>query len=296
MNQYCVSCGRDEWIPWARVGYRLWISRCRSCGLQRYIPKDSQSIKPDEFGNIDLVRYRASLEDLRKRSFRHVLEEAEALTTGRSLLDIGCSYGWLLDIARERGWNAVGVEPSPSAASEARSHGNIVFEGHFPLPEIKGRRFALITLMDVFEHISEPASFLSALSEVLEPNGLVAIKLPNSDGPIYRAACWLSRLTGGIISAPLGRMYQTRFPYPHLFYYDKKTLTNTLARAGFNIQRVYEENILGHKGLSDRILYSARTGLDNIFFRLQALGLHALLCGLIFFESKDILTVLVRRD
>ena len=43
---------------------------------------------------------------------------------GRRLLDYGCGVGLFLDLARERGFDAAGVDLAPDAVAEARRRGH----------------------------------------------------------------------------------------------------------------------------------------------------------------------------
>ena len=55
-----------------------------------------------------------------------------------------------------RGLDAVGVEPSAPLASGARARGLDVRTGVLPLAELDGRRFDVVTLVDVIEHVADP--------------------------------------------------------------------------------------------------------------------------------------------
>ena len=224
-----------------------------------------------------------------------MLLELEKGASGRTLLDIGCSFGWMLDEASRRGWQAVGVEPSASAAGEAKDAGLEVLEGHFPHPGLTGRRFDVVTLMDVFEHLPDPVRTLMEIRAVLDQRGLLAIKLPNSLGPIYRIASRLSQSSLGILTSPLARMYQLGSPYPHLFYYCESNLCRLLEGNGFGIVRSYEEAVIERQGILDRLLYAARTDSDRLWLRFQAVGLSGLLVLVSAASHQDIFTVIARK-
>ena len=59
---------------------------------------------------------------------------------------------------------------------------------------LDGHRYAAITLTDVLEHIPEPTRLLSALAELVEPGGVVAVKVPNGTAQ-WAKERWLARLT-----------------------------------------------------------------------------------------------------
>ncbi|OGW83842.1 MAG: hypothetical protein A2Z83_07615 [Omnitrophica bacterium GWA2_52_8] len=96
------------------------------------------------------------------------------------MLDIGCGNGAMLAAfsGRVRNWKIYGYEPDESRGERILALPGI--EGFFS-GELEGIRekFDLITLSHVFEHIDEPAGFLSAARKLLAPGGLLLIQVPN---------------------------------------------------------------------------------------------------------------------
>jgi len=97
-----------------------------------------------------------------------------------ALLDIGCSTGFFLDIARAQKWDTYGVEPGAIEAEECRKKGHTLFVD--TLENIQfDRTFSAITLWDVFEHIPHGKRCLDLLGNIIEPGGIVFMQIPNSD-------------------------------------------------------------------------------------------------------------------
>ena len=107
------------------------------------------------------------------------------------MLDIGCSGGYFLSIAAEHGFSVNGVGPNVAESDYASKHGiNILGSTISDLSERK--RFDVITLWDVLEHIREPVSYLKRLKSHLNENSLVFVQIPSSDSlaaRIMRGAC-----------------------------------------------------------------------------------------------------------
>lgn len=96
------------------------------------------------------------------------------------LLDLGCGSGGFLQRARLAGWDAEGVEPDATAASVARSGGNVkVYDS---ANSVAGGNFDIITLSHVIEHVHHPRGTLSECFELLRPKGLIWIATPNVEG------------------------------------------------------------------------------------------------------------------
>jgi SAM-dependent methyltransferase len=94
------------------------------------------------------------------------------------LLDVGCGTGEFLAHARDRGWNVVGVEPSPRAAADAERHG-LAVRRVASLAEVADGRFDAITLWHALEHMHDPGCQLAEVRRLLTPGGCVVVAVPN---------------------------------------------------------------------------------------------------------------------
>jgi SAM-dependent methyltransferase len=98
----------------------------------------------------------------------------------RNVLDVGCGDGLFFDeLARLPGVQLVeGVEPgadlvSPDGPHRARIH-VVPFDASFE----PGRRYSLIVMLDVLEHLPDPAASLRHALSLLEPNGVFLATVP----------------------------------------------------------------------------------------------------------------------
>ena len=143
----------------------------------------------------------------------------------RTVLDVGCGAGILVDALREAGYQADGADSAPAAIEYARRHKR----GRFF--QADGRRLAfradvsydLIAAAHVLEHIRDPLEFLDSLREYLRPGGYLYIETPNLDS--HAPAGW-RRLVGGVLHSP-----------DHRVVYGPDGLRRLLDRAGFEALR-----------------------------------------------------------
>jgi len=98
----------------------------------------------------------------------------------KRLLDFGCGSGAYLLRQKARGWNVIGVEPSPDAVRAARRHGLNVIEGTIPGVELPDASFDIITVMAVIGCVSEPLATLRELRRLLAPGGRVILSVHNA--------------------------------------------------------------------------------------------------------------------
>jgi SAM-dependent methyltransferase len=99
--------------------------------------------------------------------------------TGR-LLEIGSAMGHFLAVARDAGFEVMGVEPSDDAARRARErYGVPVVTGFAEDVVLDPASVDSICAWHVIEHIPNPAVALRRLAQALRPGGLLALEVPN---------------------------------------------------------------------------------------------------------------------
>lgn len=146
---------------------------------------------------------------------------------GGRLLDVGCSGGFFLAHAQARGWDVTGIEPSAQAAAHARQLGVPVVESFFEDVDWAGLgRFAAVHLKLVLEHLGDPAALLRRAREVLLPDGVLCLQVPN-DFNALQAAVQATLDTPPWWVAP---------PY-HVNYFDFASLARLCARTGFALRQ-----------------------------------------------------------
>ncbi|MCQ4159945.1 class I SAM-dependent methyltransferase [Roseomonas sp. GC11] len=191
-SRACPLCASQAGEPVAGTGED--VVRCRCCHLlyRDRIPEDDQSRL--RFGETEAMAAFHALKSeplyaqLEARKSRYVLSRLleHAGTGGRRLrlLEIGASSGVLLRAAAERGCVALGLEPNPGFAQEARALGGNVVEGFFPDALPDQARFDLIISMDVLEYIEDPVDSLVRMGRHLAPGGRIAVQVPNAAHPL----------------------------------------------------------------------------------------------------------------
>jgi 2-polyprenyl-3-methyl-5-hydroxy-6-metoxy-1,4-benzoquinol methylase len=95
----------------------------------------------------------------------------------RSILDVGCGDGLLFDRLAEFG-EVQGVESDPSLVGSANPHRHRIHIGPFDASFAPGKRYSLILMLDVIEHLPDPASALRRAVDLLEPDGLLVVTVP----------------------------------------------------------------------------------------------------------------------
>lgn len=128
-------------------------------------------------GLLDRARVRFGSYAARRR-FSRAPFAVPGVAPGR-VLDVGCGSGELLAHYAARGWQTFGIDPAESPASAARRRGANVHVGTLLDQPWPPGSFELITFSHSLEHIPAPLDALLAARDLLAPNGLIAITLPN---------------------------------------------------------------------------------------------------------------------
>jgi len=95
----------------------------------------------------------------------------------RSILDVGCGDGLLFDRLAAFG-EVQGVESDASLIGPANPHRHRIHVGPFDASFAPGKRYGLILMLDVLEHLPDPAGALRRAVDLLEPDGLLVVTVP----------------------------------------------------------------------------------------------------------------------
>lgn len=223
----CPACGRSEWTPDLAAGAHRLV-RCR-CGLRALdrAPDATEALHDNEnmYGAEEYNAWYRTMRDALTVRYRNDLDEIERLTRGRgAILDIGCSYGWFLQVAAERGWRTAGIEATDATARDARAAGLDVRTGTLEHAGYDTASFDVVCLWDVLEHVPAIDGFLAEIHRVLKPGGVLAINSPN-------IASVMARQAGADWSWLL-------LPH-HVWHFTPGAIRDTLQSRGFTVERAY---------------------------------------------------------
>ncbi len=202
-------------------GQHYTIVRCRQCGLVYTNPRRKADDILDDYEEVEDPLYLEEREG-RVLTFRRNLRPLESLappTSGTRLLDVGCHIGVFVEIARERGWDAWGVEPSRWAAAQAQARGLHVTAGTLRQAAFPPASFDVVTMWDVIEHLADPRGEIAEVYRILKPGGLLSVHTIN-------------------IESLFARLMGHRWPWlmeMHLFYFSPRTLRRMLEGIGFRV-------------------------------------------------------------
>lgn len=92
------------------------------------------------------------------------------------LLDIGAGTGDFLSVAKENGWQAIGIEPSNKARNIALSKNARFIED---TSQLEDNTIDVVTMWHVLEHVPDVNAQIKELKRLLKPAGTIVIAVPN---------------------------------------------------------------------------------------------------------------------
>ena len=212
----CPICGGLCALRFVNVsdpdsGDTFSILGCKSCeiGITYPVPTDlGRYYSADYYGN----RHGITADICDRRRLKILSRYTELSESGR-LLDMGCGDGSFLMGARKSGWTTVGIE---TFADAARRRGLDVYES---IDKACGK-FDCITMWHVMEHLPDPLLVLDQLVDLLEPDGVLILAVPD-------AGSTQARLFGGDwLHLDVPR---------HLFHFNRTSLQTVFSKKRFEI-------------------------------------------------------------
>jgi len=193
------------------------IVRCRSCGhmqLDRFPSAEELMVAYAEAESSDYVEE----EEGQRATARAALDRMEPHVERGRLLDLGCWVGFLLAEARARGWKVTGVEPSTFAATWAKEKlGLDVRQEDLMTAALPSGDFDAVVMGDVIEHLPDPDQGLERIADLLAPEGIVYLALPDAGSRVARA---------------LGSRWWSVLP-THVQYFTRGSIVVLLRRCGY---------------------------------------------------------------
>jgi SAM-dependent methyltransferase len=227
------------------VGYRadlvFTIVECTACGLSFALPAVADAILYQWiYDNVERVpgyaRYNSYFNRVKAEQYplRYLANQEEAywacetyLRNARTrflkeprVLEVGCGAGYFCYALRSAGYDATGCDISASAISKATG----AFGSYYRVIDIESadlppsERYDIVIMMEIIEHVSNPAQFLDAARRLLAPSGEMFLTTPNKEA----------------FSEASSR--DTELPPVHLYWFTSRSLEALAKRVGCSAQ------------------------------------------------------------
>jgi SAM-dependent methyltransferase len=162
--------------------------------------------------------YQADRNSLRDKA-RRLLQVVERHRPPGRLLDVGCAYGFTLEVARERGWQVAGVEAASDVAAATQGRLGVTVHADLLAAALPAGSLDAVTLWDVIEHLPDPRAAVAEVRRILQPGGVFSVVTPD---------------VGSLAARLLGARWEEMTKMPeHIFFFDRQSLAALLRGTGF---------------------------------------------------------------
>ena len=209
------NCG-DADEPLHEFG-RFRVCRCSGCGLVRLNPRLREDqltafYEEEYFSGAHDTGYDSYEKDqlLYEKTFARRLKLIRRFKPTGKLLDVGCGFGYFLNVAQRERFDVFGLDCSMYAVERCQQRFPGKVKDGFLSPGVfPDKSFDVVSMFDLFEHVYHPREFLETLHQITKDDGIVVITTPN-----HRSL--LSRVSG--------RNWVSYKIPEHVYYYSPETL------------------------------------------------------------------------
>jgi SAM-dependent methyltransferase len=198
-----------------------FYERCQICGLVFLNPVMKDDHLEDYYRNNHQVQSEVVENDsaFYRSLYNSGLEIIENQVSPGDILDVGCSSGVFLDLAKTRRWTTHGIEFNELEAKRCAEKGHNV--STLSLFDLKDDfKFNAITMWDVFEHIKDGKTTLEKMKRHLAPGGVILLQIPSADA----------------LAARLLRQHCNMFDgLEHVNLYSLNSITKLASMVGFEL-------------------------------------------------------------
>lgn len=166
------------------------------------------------------------------------------------ILDIGCAWGYFLDIARDRGWDVYGVDIDKTEIEYCKRKGIKVYQGEIVNMNFHEKSFDTVCMFHVLEHVYNVKQTLSEVYKILKSDGLFVVEIP----------------TIGSLKARIYGKYWSYITEDHINYFTVKLLKRILENEGFKILKIKFYSTTGIMNTINKITHkNVGSKLNSIF-------------------------------
>lgn len=240
----CPGCGSTRSCLWTEsrdydyftTGMAFQVARCQDCGLlyvdprpklseiEKIYPQEYSAYHFDKIGNPLIRRARGFMQSGKAR---RILRCLDPRAERPRIVDVGCGAPALLsllDQAAPGRLELYGNDFSPEMLAAVERAGFKPMPGAFETVAWESGFFDAVVMNQVIEHLFDVPGNLRKTFDLLKPGGVLFIETPSSEGLDARL---FSRNHWGGYHLPR-----------HLQIFDSATISRTLERYGFLVEKI----------------------------------------------------------
>jgi 2-polyprenyl-3-methyl-5-hydroxy-6-metoxy-1,4-benzoquinol methylase len=222
-NVSCIICGQDK-TKIFDVNNGFNIVQCVNDDLIYVNPQPEEKEfnkfyaeqyffnENNSLGYGDYLEYRPAIE----KNYSKIIDKIKKIKTAGKFWDIGCAFGFVLNLARKSGFEVYGNDLNLEAVKYAKEilHFENVELGYLADLVYDKNNFDVVTMFGTIEHFQNPQKEIDETKKLLKTGGLLAVLTVDMDSLIG---------------------HRTIKPPEHLYYFGKKTMRKFLEKNNFEI-------------------------------------------------------------
>jgi len=224
-NVRCCVCNNqhpDKFTP-AFKRDNFEVVRCTACDFIFIPPYYRNQIKYHQYKGsdvLDAVRSGNNWVKIQRHKLRFQL--ISRYIKNGTLFDLGAGWGHFMLAGKELGYDVYGIEISEQPYLYCKNDLQLPVDhiDFFSMNEEK--KFDIVTLWDVLEHIDKVDEFVAKIARINKPNGFLVLQVPQIDSYIAKRKKEQWKMMG----------------LDHVNYFSKKTITQLLSNHGYEVQKI----------------------------------------------------------
>ena len=189
----CPICSKTKWDvvhkgPVRDGVFGTWrdseVRRCVGCGVERLAESaclNHESYETSEYRarlaqDHDINRHYAAHDELAQFTLNVLWPR---IVRGKTIADVGCGGGALLDHFQGIGGTLIAIEPALPFSESLRSRGYQWYSSTTEAEEYHSDQVDVVLSTQVIEHVSNPREFLRDIGRLLAPDGIAVVSTPN---------------------------------------------------------------------------------------------------------------------
>ena len=218
----CCVCGntKPESFQLKYQKENFAVVSCQVCSMEFIPPYFRKQIKYTQYKNeavTNAVRHGNNWVKIQRHRLR--FRFIQKFIKAGKLFDLGAGWGHFMLAGKELGYDVYGVEISEQPYLYCVNDLKLPVD-HIDFFEMdESRKFDIITMWDVLEHIDKADEFLSKCNKLTHPGGFLFLQVPQIDSYF----------------AKLHRDNWKMMGLDHVNYFSKKTITRILEKNGYEV-------------------------------------------------------------
>ncbi|MBU2914656.1 class I SAM-dependent methyltransferase [Reichenbachiella agariperforans] len=206
------------------------IMKCKNCELLITSPRPSKGAIGKYYQFEDYISHTNKATNpvnwiyklVRNHTINTKFKLIQSLSDKETILDYGCGTAQLLKYIKEQGWKVTGIEPDQNARTIAQKNiGDTVFENIDKLP---AKKYGIISLWHVLEHVHDINETLQALKQHLSKKSRLIVAVPNSASYDQR----------------FYKKHWAAYDVPrHLYHFNQETITALMKYNGYKLEATH---------------------------------------------------------